>query len=299
MRQVLTKALIVCLFILQAGSGQQPGEISYSDSPIMPEGLKGERIQSVIDTINSGSPERVRSFITTECTERFRNIVSMEDHISTVLGFNQNTGGVDFYGIRSYVPERKGETVVILKGRSLEDFWGLTIRFAEAPDFLIAGIGISPARLPAGMKNTDCYEMDYPVENLAVGYSPDWKSPYGWQNNLYKHVIKGGPAGGGFSTVKDLHKFALALLSGKLVSKESLKTMWTDHLKANYGYGFTVVEDAAGKGVGHSGGFAGINSRLDIYLDSGYIVAAMSNIDMGAGPVAGKINQLLARVKAE
>jgi CubicO group peptidase (beta-lactamase class C family) len=26
---------------------------------------------------------------------------------------------------------------------------------------------------PAGMKDTDCYEMDYPVENLAVGYSPD------------------------------------------------------------------------------------------------------------------------------
>ena len=46
------------------------------------------------------------------------------------------------------------------------------------------------------MTNSDCYEMDYPVENLAIGYSPNWKSPYGWQNNYYKHVIKGGPAGG-------------------------------------------------------------------------------------------------------
>jgi CubicO group peptidase (beta-lactamase class C family) len=26
---------------------------------------------------------------------------------------------------------------------------------------------------PAGMTNSDCYEMDYPVENLAIGYSPD------------------------------------------------------------------------------------------------------------------------------
>jgi CubicO group peptidase (beta-lactamase class C family) len=150
---------------------------------------------------------------------------------------------------------------------------------------------------PAGMKNTDCYEMDYPVENLAIGYSPDWKSPYGWQNNLYKHVIKGGPAGGGFSTVKDLHKFALALLSGKFVSRETLKTMWTDHLGANYGYGFRVAADAAGKVVGHGGGFDGINSNLDIFLDSGIIVAVMSNIDMGASPVARKIGQLLARVK--
>jgi CubicO group peptidase (beta-lactamase class C family) len=80
---------------------------------------------------------------------------------------------------------------------------------------------------PAGMTNSDSYEMDYPVENLAIGYSPDWKSPYRWQNNLYKHVIKGGPAGGGFSTVKDLHRFALALLSGKLVSPRMRELMWT------------------------------------------------------------------------
>ena len=92
---------------------------------------------------------------------------------------------------------------------------------------------------PAGMTNSDCYEMDYPVENLAIGYSPDWKSPYKWQNNLYKHVIKGGPAGGGFSTVKDLHRFALALLSGKLVSPERMRDlMWTDFKGASYGYGF-------------------------------------------------------------
>jgi hypothetical protein len=27
---------------------------------------------------------------------------------------------------------------------------------------------------------------------------------------IFRHVLKGGPAGGGFSTVKDLHKFALS-----------------------------------------------------------------------------------------
>jgi len=150
---------------------------------------------------------------------------------------------------------------------------------------------------PAGMTDSDCYEMDHPVENLAIGYSPDWKSPYRWQNNLYKHVLKGGPAGGGFSTVKDLHRFALALLAGQLVSKPMLETLWTDFKRANYGYGFVVVQSPAGKAVGHSGGFDGINSQLDIYLDSGYIVAVMSNIDNGASPLANKIGRILARVK--
>ena len=147
------------------------------------------------------------------------------------------------------------------------------------------------------MTNTDCYEMDYPVENLAIGYSPDRKNPYGWQNNLYQHVIKGGPAGGGFSTVRDLHRFALALQGGKLVSADSLKVLWKDYLGANYGYGFTVAEGPNGKVVGHGGGFSGINGNLDIFLDKGYIVAVLSNYNRGASPVADKINQLLARVK--
>jgi CubicO group peptidase (beta-lactamase class C family) len=150
---------------------------------------------------------------------------------------------------------------------------------------------------PAGMKNSDCYEMDFPVENLAIGYSPAPDSPWKWENNLYKHVIKGGPAGGGFSTVGDLHRFALALLSGKIVSKESLAKMWTDHSDSGYGYGFGIQDGPNGKVVGHSGGFPGINSNLDVYVDKGYIVTAMSNYDQGASAVTYRIASLLARVK--
>ncbi|MBU4330324.1 MAG: beta-lactamase family protein, partial [Acidobacteria bacterium] len=137
---------------------------------------------------------------------------------------------------------------------------------------------------------------DDPVENLAIGYLPDRNSPYGWKNNLYKHVIKGGPAGGGFSTVGDLHRFALALLSGKLVTEDSLKKMWTNHSDGNYGYGFGIEDTAGGKIVGHGGGFDGINSNLDIFVDAGYIVAVMSNISNGASPLARKIQTLLVQM---
>ncbi len=116
----------------------------------------------------------------------------------------------------------------------------------------------------AGMKNSESYEMDYPLENLAVGYDPDWKCPYGWKSNLFMHVIKGSPAGGGFSTVRDLHKFARSLLEGKLVSKNLLDSIWKDYSGGNYGYGFQVSWGQNGKVVGHSGGFPGISSKLDI-----------------------------------
>ncbi len=148
---------------------------------------------------------------------------------------------------------------------------------------------------PAQMKNTNSYEMDQPVENLAIGYSRS-DNIFGWENNLYKHVIKGGPAGGGFSTVGDLHKFAMALVNEKLVSKESLDLHWTDYSNGAYGYGFSIRKGASGKVVGHSGGFPGINSNLDIFLDNGYVVAVMSNYDQGASPLAKKISDLIARL---
>jgi hypothetical protein len=41
------------------------------------------------------------------------------------------------------------------------------------------------------------------LENLAIGYYRDQDSPNGGKNNYFLHVIKGDPAGGGFSTVVD------------------------------------------------------------------------------------------------
>ncbi len=73
---------------------------------------------------------------------------------------------------------------------------------------------------PAGMTNTYCYEMDQPVPNLAIGYSRDSSNETGWTNNILKHVVKGGPAGGGFSTVEDLLAFDIALRAHKLLNAE-------------------------------------------------------------------------------
>jgi len=495
LRKAIAAASTLVLFSVLAlvpAQAQAPGEISFRDRPTPPEGRMGERLQSLLQALNSGSPDRIRRFLDEDCDESFRKTAPADRHIGALLGTLRDTGGLDFHAVRLYTPERKDDTVVIAKDRTYGSWRALVLRFGPAPEFLITRLSFNDARTPsdvsepaltrasaereiaalvdrlvgtgvfsgaalvargetvllakaageadksfhvpnnvdtkfnlgsmnkmftstaavrlveqgklsyddrigkfldeswlpkdvtdritvrhllthssglgsyfnqeyerssrelfrklddykplirndrpaftpgerfqysntgmfllgviiekatgedyfghisrviyqpAGMKNSDCYEMDYPVENLAVGYSPDWKSPYGWQNNYYKHVIKGGPAGGGFSTVRDLHRFALALRSGKYVSQESLKTMWTDQLGANYGFGFSVTKGPEGRVVGHSGGFFGINSQLDIYLDSDYVVAVMSNVDMGASPLARAIRKLIARIQ--
>lgn len=495
MRIIIRKNLIftiLCAFILQLLYAQTPGEISYHDESVMPAGKKGERIRSLIATVNSNDSKQVGRFVREVFTEKFQKFVPMEEHIDVFLNFRRQTGGIDFHSIRTYVPAREEETVVILKDRNFESWRAFVIRFDKSGNYLIDGLRFNVARTPsnvdesniseeqfiqmmikmirrvderdvfsgtlliakgdevlleyacgeaskrfhvpnnidtkfnlgsmnkmftataiaqlversllsyqdpiskyvdeswlpkettskitvhhllthtsglgsyfndtfwnssralyrkiddykplvkdekpafepgkrfrysntgmfllgvviesvtgesyfdyilkniyepARMKNSDSYEMDYPVENLAIGYSPDRKSKYGWQNNLFKHVIKGGPAGGGFSTVHDLHQFARALQTGKLVSEESLQTLWKDHSGENYGYGFRVEEGPNGKVVGHGGGFPGINGNLEIYVDKGYVVAVLSNYDNGASPVAQKISQLLTRVK--
>jgi hypothetical protein len=55
---------------------------------------------------------------------------------------------------------------------------------------------------PAGMTDTDAYEMDLDTPNLATGYTSE--NLYGQyvagprSNDHFLHVVKGGPAGGGF-----------------------------------------------------------------------------------------------------
>ena len=483
-------ALIAFPFL--SATAQQPGEVSYLDTSVMPTGVEGERIRSLIATFNSGDPDQVRRFLEEECTQRFRGMAPMEEHLSVFSGFHRQTGGLEFHGIRTYVPERAGQTVVILKDRNYGGWRAFTLRFDESDARLIDGIRFNNARTPsnveepsfteaelvratseivqrvcgndvfsgtvllakgdevlyshacgeaskrfhvpnnidtkfnlgsmnkmftataiaqlvekgvlsydetignyvdeswlpsettekitiahllshtsglgsyfndtywngsrqlyrdvndfkplvvgeklefepgerfrysntgmlilgvviesatggsyfdyirenvyapAGMTDSDSYDMDEPVENLAIGYDPDPESKYGWRNNYFMHVIRGGPAGGGFSTVGDLHGFGRALVSHVLVTQESLDAMWTPHSDSGYGYGFGISVGPRGVVVGHSGGFSGINGNLSIFVDAGYIVAVLSNYSDGASPLADRIEALIGRTQ--
>jgi CubicO group peptidase (beta-lactamase class C family) len=148
---------------------------------------------------------------------------------------------------------------------------------------------------PAGMTNSDSYELDQVNPNLAVGYDKVFNDKvYSFRNNLFMHVIRGGPAGGGYSTVEDLHRFALALRGGKLVGAESVKLLLSakpELNSPNYGYGFGVSNDP--RIAGHSGGFPGIHSNLDMFLDSGYTAVMMSNYSRGGNLVTEKMRELV------
>lgn len=140
---------------------------------------------------------------------------------------------------------------------------------------------------PARMKNTDAYELDSVVPNHAVGYTHQGAGTGELRNNLFLHVVKGGPAGGGYSTVQDLLSFSNALLGHRLLTEKMTNQVLeskveSDGANRTYGYGFRNLLENGHRVVGHAGGFPGINSYLDMYVDLGYTVAVMSNRDGGA-----------------
>jgi CubicO group peptidase (beta-lactamase class C family) len=153
---------------------------------------------------------------------------------------------------------------------------------------------------PAHMSRSGSFDLTEVNHNLAVGYDIEYTdSGYKFSNNLFRHVVKGGPAGGGYSTVGDLLNFSLALQGGKLITQGMLeKTMTAPRINEHYGYGFDVrMAPHLGKSFGHGGGFPGISTELSIFPRDGYTMAILSNYSMASLIVSIKMRQLLARIK--
>lgn len=140
---------------------------------------------------------------------------------------------------------------------------------------------------PAGMTETGFYEPGKEIPNLAIGYSrmsPDGKKMEEARDNTDLREVKGGPAGGGYSTVGDLVKFHTALRSYKLLNEEYTKLVTTGKVDAagpigRYGYGFGDKVFEEKHIVGHNGGSPGISANFEMYPEPGYTAVILMNTD--------------------
>ena len=154
----------------------------------------------------------------------------------------------------------------------------------------------------AGMPNSDSYDIDLVVPNLAIGYSRERTAGGAqWRANTFEHVIRGGPAGGGYSTARDLLAFAEAMRKGKLVSAATGERLWSakPELKSpDYGYGFGVGKDALGRSAGHSGGFSGDRLRPRTSTSTRAGRSSSSRTWTAAcSPVAQKLREVAGRIR--
>ncbi len=150
----------------------------------------------------------------------------------------------------------------------------------------------------ANMTNSGSFELDSVTANLASGYLKRMHSDQ-WVDSIYARAIKGSPAGGGFSSVEDLYQFAIALTEFRLLGKKLTEDAYTEKTQYNsafwYGYGFSVSGEENNRVVGHGGAYLGVDSRLDIHLDSGFVVVILANQSDVVAPVRRKINELIRK----
>lgn len=145
---------------------------------------------------------------------------------------------------------------------------------------------------PAGMTSTGSEPEDSIVANRSIGYmKADGGSD--WQPNTGTLPWRGTSAGGGYSTVRDLLRFATALRGHKLLNAHYTELLTTGKVATpaggTYAYGFGVRTANGLRCVGHGGGAPGMNGDLEI-CDDGYVVAVLANMDP---PAAGRISEFI------
>lgn len=128
---------------------------------------------------------------------------------------------------------------------------------------------------PAGMTATASLPESQPVPQRAPGYL---KKDGKWVPNTDTLPWRGTAAGGGYTTARDLLRFAEALTSGKLISKAMLAEATKDQSK-DYGFGFGVAAAGQPPRFGHNGGAPGMNGDLRILPAQGYVLIALGNLD--------------------
>jgi D-alanyl-D-alanine carboxypeptidase len=127
--------------------------------------------------------------------------------------------------------------------------------------------------VPAGMISTDSLPEDQSVPQRSVGYTK--MGGDAWRPNTDTLPYRGTSAGGGYSTVEDLQRFAAALLDHQLLDARHTDLLTSGKVDTGggdkYAYGFM---DRTSSGA------------LTIYPQSGYVVTVLANIDP---PAAGRI----------
>ena len=134
---------------------------------------------------------------------------------------------------------------------------------------------------PAGMTGTASEPEEQSVADRSLGYTRFGGNSL--RPNTDTLPYRGTSAGGGYSTVEDLSKFATALQTNKLLNAqytEMLTTGKTDTpMGGKYAYGFIDANVNGTRCFGHGGGAPGMNGELKICPGPGYVVAVLANMD--------------------
>ena len=147
---------------------------------------------------------------------------------------------------------------------------------------------------PAGMTGSGSEPEDVAVPGRAKGYM---RQKGAWVPNTDTLPYRGTSAGGGYTTVGDLLRFASALTGHVLLDAKHTSLLTTGKVDTGrgdrYAYGLFESVDGGVRSFGHGGNAPGMNGDLRIFPDSGYVVAALVNTGSGATQVVSWVSDRL------
>jgi D-alanyl-D-alanine carboxypeptidase len=147
--------------------------------------------------------------------------------------------------------------------------------------------------IPAGMASTGSEPEDQAVTDRSIGYTKMGGASQ-WQPNVDTLPYRGTSAGGGYSTVEDLLRFANALQENKLLNARYTEMLTAGKVdtppSGRYAYGFGDRTINGSRCFGHGGGAPGMNGDLEICPVPGYVVTVLSNMDP---PAASRISDFI------
>jgi CubicO group peptidase (beta-lactamase class C family) len=135
---------------------------------------------------------------------------------------------------------------------------------------------------PLNMINSGYDKSSTIIKNRASGYSMNGDELV---NASYIDMSYPSGAGALYSTVEDLYLWDQALYSEKLLSRESLATMFMPHAivdaatpdSGSYGYGWGVAKSRNRNFIGHTGGIDGFSTIIRRYIDDKLCIIILSN----------------------
>lgn len=155
---------------------------------------------------------------------------------------------------------------------------------------------------PAGMTRTG-FHHDTAVADLSTGYTRGEGHPDGRRRENHTLVSPfARPAGGLFSTTRDLGRFLEAVRHGDLLPDSlarratTARVTWDSvaNIRVSYGLGFEVEEKSGLRYFGHSGSQPGVASRMRHYPELGYTTVVLSKYDNAARHVTNRIMELIS-----
>lgn len=149
---------------------------------------------------------------------------------------------------------------------------------------------------PAGMDATGALPEQEDVPDRARGYM---RGETGWTRADRTFPFRGTPAGGGYSTVHDLDRFATALRRNRLLDPHHTRELTSPKVEAGegrqYAYGFMLEAQNEMQTLGHSGAAPGMAAVFRTYPAQGWLVVVLTNRDAPAATmVADFIGDRLA-----